>query len=70
MELLISLVYERAKESEKEVVFVIEEAWYLMKDAATLEYLETIFRPHRHHDLSIQLIIQTVDESSGTTFRR
>ncbi|MDR9431935.1 MAG: transferase [Natronomonas sp.] len=65
MELLISLVYERAKESEKEVVFVIDEARYLMKDAATLEYLETIFRHHRHHDLSIQLITQTVDEFLG-----
>ncbi|MCY4732832.1 transferase [Natronomonas gomsonensis] len=62
MELLISLVYERAKETDREVVFVIDEARYLMKDSATLEYLETIFRHHRHHDLSIQLITQTVDE--------
>lgn len=62
MELLISLVYERAKETDKEVVFVIDEARYLMKDSSTLEYLETIFRHHRHHDLSIQLITQTVDE--------
>jgi len=62
MELLISLVYERAKETDKEVVFVIDEARYLMKDAATLEYLETIFRHHRHHDLSIRLVTQTVDE--------
>jgi type IV secretory pathway VirB4 component len=62
MELLISLVYERAKETDKEVVFAIDEARYLMKDSDTLEYLETIFRHHRHHDLSIQLITQTVDE--------
>jgi type IV secretory pathway VirB4 component len=62
MELLISLVYERAKETDKEVVFVIDEARYLMKDAETLEYLETIFRHHRHHDLSIRLVTQTVDE--------
>lgn len=62
MELLISLVYERAKETNKEVVFAIDEARYLMKDSDTLEYLETIFRHHRHHDLSIQLITQTVDE--------
>jgi type IV secretory pathway VirB4 component len=33
-----------------------------MEDAATLQYLETIFRHHRHHDLSIQLVTQTVDE--------
>jgi type IV secretory pathway VirB4 component len=62
MELPISLVYERAKETDKRVVFVIDEARYLMKDAATLDYLETIFRYHRHHDLSIRLITQTVDE--------
>lgn len=65
MQLLISLVYERAKTTDKEVVFVIDEARYLMKDSATLEYLETIFRHHRHHDLSIQLITQTVDEFLG-----
>jgi type IV secretory pathway VirB4 component len=62
MELLISLVYERAKETDKRVVFVIDEARYLMKDATTLDYLETIFRHHRHHDLSIRLITQTIDE--------
>jgi type IV secretory pathway VirB4 component len=33
-----------------------------MSDSETLEYLETIFRHHRHHDLSIRLITQTVDE--------
>ncbi|WP_254820858.1 VirB4 family type IV secretion system protein [Haloglomus halophilum] len=62
MELLISLVYERAKETDKRVVLVVDEARYLMSDAATLSYLETIFRHHRHHDLSIRLITQTVDE--------
>ncbi|MFD1514102.1 VirB4 family type IV secretion system protein [Halomarina rubra] len=62
MELLISLVYEHAKQSEKEVVFVIDEARYLFQNKSTAEYLETIFRHHRHHDLSIRLITQTVDE--------
>jgi type IV secretory pathway VirB4 component len=62
MELLVLLVYERARETDREVVFVIDEVRYLMKDAATLQYLETIFRHHRHHDLSIRLVTQTVDE--------
>ncbi len=62
MQLLISLVYERAKETEKEVVFVIDEARYIMQDAASLSFLETVFRHHRHHDLSIRLVTQTVDE--------
>jgi type IV secretory pathway VirB4 component len=60
--LLISLVYGRAKESEQEVVFYIDEARYLMRDAASLTFLETVFRHHRHHDLSIRLVTQTVDE--------
>ncbi|MFC7131417.1 VirB4 family type IV secretion system protein [Haloferax chudinovii] len=62
MQLLISLVYERAKETDKEVVFVIDEAQYIMQDAASLAFLETVFRHHRHHDLSIRLVTQTVDE--------
>nr|WP_199522756.1 VirB4 family type IV secretion system protein [Haloferax sp. Atlit-4N] len=62
MQLLISLVYERAKETDKEVVFVIDEARYIMQDAASLAFLETVFRHHRHHNLSIRLVTQTVDE--------
>ncbi|OIB57414.1 transferase [Natrialba sp. SSL1] len=62
MQLLITLVYERAKETDKEVVFVIDEARYLMQDAASLEYLEIVFRHHRHHNLSIRMVTQTVDE--------
>jgi type IV secretory pathway VirB4 component len=62
MQLLISLVYERAKVSDAEVVFYIDEARYIMQDAASLAFLETVFRHHRHHDLSIRLVTQTVDE--------
>ena len=62
MQLLISLVYERAKQTDREVVFVIDEARYVLRDAENLAFLETIFRLHRHHDLSIQLVTQTVDE--------
>jgi len=62
MELLMSLVYEWAKETEKEVIFYIDEARYIMQDERTLEYLETIFRHHRHYDLSIRVVTQTIDE--------
>jgi len=61
MQLLITLVYERAKEVD-EVVFVIDEARYVLQEAANLEFLETVFRHHRHHDLSIRLLTQTIDE--------
>jgi hypothetical protein len=62
MQLLISQVYELAKETDREVIFVIDEARYVLKDAASLSFLETVFRHHRHHDLSIRLVTQTVDE--------
>ncbi len=62
MQLLISLVYERVKETPQEAAFVIDEARYVMQDTASLSFLETVFRHHRHHDLSIRLVTQTVDE--------
>ncbi|WP_204365850.1 VirB4 family type IV secretion system protein [Haloferax gibbonsii] len=62
MQLLIAAVYERAKETDNEVVFVIDEARYIMQDTESLSFLETVFRHHRHHDLSIRLVTQTVDE--------
>ena len=43
-------------------MFYIDEARYIMQDAASLAFLETVFRHHRHHDLSIRLVTQTVDE--------
>ncbi|MCU4802730.1 transferase [Halobacteria archaeon HArc-gm2] len=62
MQLLISLIYERAKETPAEVVLAIDESRYVLQEAANLTFLETVFRHHRHHDLSIRLITQTVDE--------
>ncbi|MDL0143561.1 hypothetical protein PNP83_00865 [Halobacterium salinarum] len=62
MQLFILLVYERMVVLEKEVVFYINEDRYLMQDAASLTFLETVFRHHRHHDLSIRLVMKTVDE--------
>lgn len=55
-------VYERAKEATKEVVSYIDEARYLMQDAANLTFLEIVFWHHRYHNLSIRLVTQTVDE--------
>jgi hypothetical protein len=34
------------------MILYVDEARHVMKDAATLDFLETIFRHHRHHDLS------------------
>ncbi len=62
MQLLISLMYERVKETPHETVMVIDESRYLLKHAENLQFLETVFRHHRHHDLSIRLLTQTIDE--------
>lgn len=62
MNLLFSSVYERAKQSDKKIIFAIDEARYIMRDKAALEFLEQAVRHSRHYDLSIQFITQTVDE--------
>ena len=63
MQLLFNAVYERAKEeTDKRVVFAIDEARYIMKDAENLGFLEQAVRHSRHYDLSIQFITQTIDE--------
>jgi type IV secretory pathway VirB4 component len=41
---------------------VIDESKYLMKLVEILQFLDTVFRHHRHHDLSIRLVTQTVNE--------
>ena len=62
MKLLFSSVYERAKTTDKKVIFAIDEARYIMKDKSALSFIEQRTRHSRHHNLSIQLITQTVDE--------
>lgn len=62
MQLLFNAVYERAKNTQNKVIFAIDEARYIMKDAANLDFLEQAVRHSRHYDLSIQFITQTADE--------
>nr|WP_279527483.1 transfer complex protein [Halospeciosus flavus] len=66
MQVLFNAVYERAKTTEKRVVFVIDEAHYLMNDATSLEFLETAVRHSRHYDLSLHFITQTGGEFALT----
>lgn len=62
MHLLLSEVYGRAKETDKNVMFCIDEARYIMKDAKSLDYLEQVVRHSRHYNLSINFITQTLEE--------
>ncbi|MDX1744846.1 MAG: transfer complex protein, partial [Halobacteriales archaeon] len=66
MQVLFNAVYERAKQTDKRVVFAIDEAHYLMSDATSLGFLETAVRHSRHYDLSLQFITQTGGEFSLT----
>ncbi len=66
MQVLFKAVYERAKRTDKRVVFVIDEAHYLLGDSTSLEFLETAVRHSRHHDLSLQFLTQTGGEFALT----
>ena len=66
MQVLFNAVYERAKGTEHKVVFVIDEAHYLMNDSSSLDFLETAVRHSRHYDLSLQFITQTGGEFALT----
>nr|WP_254279299.1 transfer complex protein [Halomicroarcula marina] len=66
MQVLFNAVYERAKQTEKRVIFAIDEAHYLMGDAASLDFLETAVRHSRHYDLSLHFITQTGGEFALT----
>jgi len=66
MSVLFNAVYERAKQTTKKVLFVIDEAHYLMSDATSLEFLEMAVRHSRHYDLSLHFITQTGGEFTLT----
>ena len=62
MHLLFGEIYQEAKLTNDKVMFIIDEAHYLMDDAGTLDFLETAVRHSRHLDLSINFITQTINE--------
>jgi hypothetical protein len=66
MQVLFNAVYERAKGTDKRVIFCIDEAHYLLGDATALGFLETAVRHSRHYNLSVQFITQTGGEFALT----
>jgi hypothetical protein len=66
MQVLFNAVYERAKQTDKRVIFTIDEAHYLMADSTSLDFLETAVRHSRHYDLSLHFITQTGGEFALT----
>lgn len=66
MQVMFNAVYERAKQTDKQVIFSIAEAHYLMADSTSLDFLETAVRHSRHYDLSLHFITQTGGEFALT----
>jgi hypothetical protein len=66
MQVLFNAVYERAKQTDKRVLFVIDEAHYLLNNSASVEFLETAVRHSRHYDLSVHFVTQTGGEFALT----
>lgn len=62
MHLLLSEVYEQAKQRKEKVMFCIDEAHYIMSDAKSLDFLEQAVRHSRHYDMGINFITQTLEE--------
>jgi hypothetical protein len=62
MHLLLSEVYEQAKERPEKIMFCIDEAHYIMSDAKSLDFLEQAVRHSRHYDMGINFITQTLEE--------
>lgn len=62
MHLLLSEVYEQAKQRSEKVMFCIDEAHYIMSDAKSLDFLEQAVRHSRHYDMGINFITQTLEE--------
>lgn len=65
MKLVFSLVYERIKATPKNVIFLIDEAHYLMKDAESLQFLKTRSRHARHYNCSIRYLTQEIGDFFG-----
>lgn len=62
MQLLFSMVYERAKETPKNVIFVIDEAQKIMKNSTSLAWLGQRIRHARHFDTSVRFVTQDVND--------
>lgn len=62
MQLMFSMVYERAKETPKNVIFLIDEAQKLMKNSTSLDWLGQRIRHARHFDTSVRFVTQDVND--------
>lgn len=66
MQLLFQILYEKAKTTPKEVIFIIDEAQFMLKDGASLDFLSQRVRHSRHFDMSIRFATQNVKDFMRT----
>jgi hypothetical protein len=62
MQILLSRVYEMAKQTDDNVVVYIDEAHMMLKDERTASYLEKVVRHSRHENLGINFITQHIED--------
>jgi hypothetical protein len=62
MQLLLSTLYQQAKNMESKVEIIIDEAHYLFNDSANLAFLNQIARHQRHAELRLVMLSQTLRE--------
>ncbi|MFC6977025.1 VirB4 family type IV secretion system protein [Halomicroarcula sp. GCM10025709] len=62
MQLLLSNLYQQAKNMDQKVEIIIDEAHYLFNDAANLAFLNQIARHQRHAGLRLVMLSQTLQE--------
>ncbi len=70
MQLLFNAVYERSKQTDKKVIFAIDEAHVMMQDPETLSLLARAVRHSRHYEMSINFITQTAEEFYETEYAK
>jgi hypothetical protein len=62
MQLLLSTLYQQAKNMDSKVEIIIDEAHYLFDDDANLAFLNQIARHQRHAGLRLVMLSQTLQE--------
>ncbi|MFC7078332.1 VirB4 family type IV secretion system protein [Haloarcula halophila] len=62
MQLLLSNLYQQAKNMDQKVEIIIDEAHYLFNDDANLAFLNQIARHQRHAGLRLVMLSQTLQE--------
>jgi type IV secretory pathway VirB4 component len=62
MQILLSRVYEMAKNTDDNVVVYMDEAHMMLKDERTSSYLEKVVRHSRHEHLGINFVTQRIED--------